>query len=294
MKKRINKVIDLFEQGQPVYCVQALDLNYQGGLDLANTWADWIRVRMEHDMFDFPGLEAFMKGLMDGGPTRSGHLLPMVTVELPVGGYSEAVIRANAWMMQIVLGLGCHGILLCHAENPESVKAFVESCRYPFYKNGVGEGLDIGQRGAGGEFSASKIWGISVSDYQRRADVWPLNPNGELALGVKIETKQAVARAEEIVRVPGLCFAEWGPADMTASFGYIGRTFKPYPDDVYKARNLVMSASKNAGLYFLHAAYEDDVIDILKEGVMMCDPHSEPLEKVAEIGRKYTSSKKQF
>ena len=39
---------------------------------------------------------------------------------------------------------------------------------------------------------------------------------------------------------------------------------------------------------------EDDVIDILKEGVMMCDPHSEPLEKVAEIGRKYTSSKKQF
>ena len=41
---------------------------------------------MEHGSFDMTGLEAYMDGLVDGGPTLSGHLTPSVIVELPVQG----------------------------------------------------------------------------------------------------------------------------------------------------------------------------------------------------------------
>ena len=33
---------------------------------------------------------------------------------------------------------------MCHAETPDAVKAFVESCRYPFQTIGVGKGIDVG------------------------------------------------------------------------------------------------------------------------------------------------------
>jgi hypothetical protein len=36
--------------------------------------------------------------------------------------------------------------------------------------------------------------GVSGAEYEARADPWPLNPNGELLLGVKEEDKYAVAK----------------------------------------------------------------------------------------------------
>ena len=111
-------------------------------------------------------------------------------------------MRANAWMVKQVLARGVHGILLCHAETPGAVKVFVESARYPFHTIGVGEGLDVGRRGAGGQGNAAAIWGISTEEYMKRADVWPLNPEGEIFLGLKIENKRALNNAEATVRVP--------------------------------------------------------------------------------------------
>ena len=86
----------------------------------------------KHGCFDLSGLDQFMKGLADGGPTNSGHKTPAVIVELPVDGVSADVIRANGWQMRQLLARGVHGLLLCHAESPEAVRAFVETCRYPF------------------------------------------------------------------------------------------------------------------------------------------------------------------
>ena len=288
MPERVNKAIELLEQGQPVYCTYARDLSYSGGKALARTWADWIRVCMEHHGFDLRGLGEFMRGLADGGPTNSGHHTPAVTVELPVEGYSEFEILANVWMFKQVLGAGVHGILLCHAEKPEAVRAFVEACRYPFHSCGVGAGIGRGRRGAGGEAYAAPIWGTSLREYREKADVWPLNPQGELMLGLKIETENASLNAEQIARVPGIGFAEWGPGDMCLSFGCLDAGHDSYPPDVLEARGRVIAASKAAGLHFLHGVTEDDVIDVMEDGIMMCDPICAPHEEVARIGRAHT------
>ncbi len=55
-------------------------LTYAQGRVDAQTWADYINVGMEHGAFDVAGLAAYMRGLVDGGPTRSGHRTPAVIV----------------------------------------------------------------------------------------------------------------------------------------------------------------------------------------------------------------------
>ena len=65
---------------------------------------------MEHEPLDFGKLHAFMRGLVDAGPTRSGHRTPTVIVVLPLLGTSPAAVEANSWMIEQTLAQGVHGI----------------------------------------------------------------------------------------------------------------------------------------------------------------------------------------
>lgn len=289
MPKRINKAVELLEQDQPVYYTGShtgAELSYEAGKSMAGTSADYINVGMEHGSFDMAGLDNFMRGLVDGGPTNSGHRTPGVIVEIPVDGSSADVIRANAWQFRQVLARGVHGILLCHAESPDAVKAFVECCRYPFQTHGVGTQLDVGRRGSAGQGSAAPIWGISADEYLDKADPWPLNPDGELLLGLKIENIRALANVERTTRVPGIAFAEWGPSDMSMSFGYRRRP-SPLSSDLRDARNRVFAACKAAGLAFLEGASPDDISERIDEGVRIFGMGQS--DAVAKAGRTYTS-----
>src|SRR5262252_9298154 len=80
--KRINKAIELLEQGQPIYYTGGHG-GYEEGKRMAQTWADYINYEMEHGALDFTALRAFMRGLVDGGPTKSGHRTPAVIATLP-------------------------------------------------------------------------------------------------------------------------------------------------------------------------------------------------------------------
>ena len=106
MPQRFNKMIELLGRGQPVYNVLAKDVSYEGGKAMAQTWADYIKVDMEHAPFDIRALDQFMRGLVDGGPTKSGHRIPAVVAEVPAEGVSAEEIRANAWMFKQVSGAG--------------------------------------------------------------------------------------------------------------------------------------------------------------------------------------------
>ena len=118
--KRINKAIELWEQGQPAY-YQMAGGGYEEGRKLARTWADILMYDMEHAPFDVTALHEFMLGLAAGGPTKSGHRTPAVVVTLPIDGSDEATVRANAWMLKQVLATGIHGVMLCHAQSPAAV-----------------------------------------------------------------------------------------------------------------------------------------------------------------------------
>ncbi|MGH9324961.1 MAG: aldolase/citrate lyase family protein [Vicinamibacteria bacterium] len=275
--RRVNKAIELLNQGQPVYYTTSRG-GYEEGKELARTWADYINYELEHGAFDMTKLREFMQGLVDGGPTASGHRTPAVIASLPVLGLDEASMRANFWVVQQVLAAGVHGVLLCHARSPEAVSVFVAASRYPFHQE---EGL----RGSGSQGYAAGIWGVSEDEYLKVADPWPLNPEGELLLGVKIEDKHALETAEATTKVPGIAFAEWGPGDMGFSFGIPRRGPGPYPEVMQQARARVLAATKAAKIFFLNSVNVDDVEAIIEEGVMIGAAAS---REAAEKGRRYT------
>ena len=106
---RTNKAIEFLSERQPVYFefVEAAAAgDYDGGRAMAQTWADYITYDMAHSALDMRGLAQFMRGLVDGGPTRSGHRTPAVIVTLPIEGTSEHAVRANAWIIKQALAAG--------------------------------------------------------------------------------------------------------------------------------------------------------------------------------------------
>ena len=291
MPNRINRAVELLEQDQPIYYTgghTGANLTYESGKEMAGTWADYINVGMEHGSFDMPGLDQFIRGLMDGSPTNSGHRTPAVVVEAPVDGGSEDVVRANAWQFRQILARGVHGIMLCHAETPGAVKAFVESCRYPFNTIGVGIGLDMGRRGSAGQESAAPIWGVSVDDYLDKADPWPLNPDGELVLGLKIENVRALVNVELTTRVPGITYAEWGPGDMSMSMGYKNLPGEPWPDELWEARERVRNACEAAGIAFLEGSSPDTIAEKIDAGVRVVSASGPDGEATAKAGRAHS------
>jgi 4-hydroxy-2-oxoheptanedioate aldolase len=282
---RINRAIELLEQGQPVYYAMVSDLSYENGVKQARTWADYLTIDLEHEPFAPARLHEFMRGLNDGGPTRSGHHAPTVIVTLPVDATDEYSMRANTWMIKQTLAAGVHGLLLCHVESPAAVKVFVEAARYSFQQLGVGDKLGPGRRGSGGQALAAAVWGLSIDDYLDRADVWPLNPAGELLLGLKIENRRALEQCEASVAVPGIAFAEWGPGDMGMSYGYKDAHDPPYPPELEAARSRVQAACKQAGVAFLNIVGPDDVTAQIDEGVLVC---AGATDDIAGIGRHHS------
>ena len=288
MAKRINRAIELLEQDQTVYYDGGHTghvLTYEQGLKDAHIWADYINVGMEHGSFDMAGLDQYIQGLIDGGPTKSGHRTPAVIVETPVEGSSEEIIRFNAWQFRMILARGVHGILLCQAETPDAVRAFVESCRYPINMTGVGRGLERGTRGTGSQPTSAPVWGVDPDTYVDKAEPWPLNPEGELLLGVKIETVRALSNCELSLAVPGLGFAEWGPGDLHMSFGIKRDPSKPMDPRLLEARDRVKAACEANNLAFLEGATPEDITEKSDEGVRIIAGHR---EDTAEIGRAHS------
>ena len=284
--KRINRAIELLSQDQPIYYTgshSGTAGTFEQGKADAQTYADYLSYDMEHAPYDIRGLSEYMKGLAAAGPTKSGHRTPAVIVNVPVNGTDETTVRANAWMFQQVLATGVHGILLCHADTPGAVRAFVEAVRLPIHKQGVGPNLSEGRRGAHGSPTAAPIWGVTADEYNQKADTWPLNPNGELLLGLKLEDKYAVANADANLKIPGIAFAEWGPGDMSLSLGVIGRG-GPEAPEMKTVRNKVFAATKANKVFFLESMNPQNIIAEIKEGVRI-GPAS---QEATEIGRKFT------
>jgi len=219
--RRVNKAIELWEDNQvafyEVYAPSGAPDGYDEGKRLSQTYCDVINYEMENGCFDFSNLRNFMQGLVDGGPTPSGHRTPMVYVTLPAVGFDGPSMRANAWQIQQALAAGVHGCLICEMHSPEAGEIAISASRYKFTLPGVKEYPIEGSRGAGSQVFAQHIWGLKGDDYLAVADCWPHNPRGEIAMGFKLENRHAVENAEQLMAIQGLAFAEPGPSDNSWS-----------------------------------------------------------------------------
>jgi 4-hydroxy-2-oxoheptanedioate aldolase len=290
--KRLNKCIELWEAGVPIfYATYApsgiVDDAYETGKAMAKTYADAINYECEQGVYDMSNLRKFMQGLADGGPTRSGHRLPMVFASLPVTGRNRAYMEANSWVIAQVLAAGVQAIDICHARDPAAIEMAVAAMRYPFHNvpNTPEQPIE-GLRGNGSESFASHIWGVTVNKYAHVADVWPLNPRGEICLGLKIEDHWAHANAMKTLGVPGVTFAEWGGGDSSMSLLGLanfpedapppgargGRGTGPRPPEnpiLKKARLTVLAACKAHNIKPLNMGDGGSPLENFKQGTMV-------------------------
>lgn len=100
-------------------------------------------------------------------------------------------------------------------------------------------------------------------------------------------SRRALLNVEVTTRVPGICFAEWGPGDMSMSYGYRNFPGDPLPDELQEARERVRKACLDAGIAFLEGVAADTVTRKIDEGVKVGSAGAAGPE-VARVGREYT------
>ena len=284
LPKRINKIIELLEKKQPVFYTSTSDFTYKNGKKMSKTWADYIRLNCEHESVNFDKIGDFMRGLLAGGPTRSGHRTPAVIAELPFPGIDKNIVKYNSWMINHLLAKGLHGLILCHSSSKAAVKEFVKSSRFIFRKNKL-----AGYRGHGGHSFAMKIWGLNEKKYVEKCDPWPMNSNGELVLGIKMENLKAAKNSYKCSSVSGICFGEYGLGDTSMDLGFKTRPSFPLPKKIQTIRQKVWNNCKRNRKYFLGIINEDNYKNLIDNGMMFCRAYD---QKVATKARIYTKRKK--
>ena len=302
--RRINKAIELWEDGQCIYyggsgLGPGVD-SYGQGVRMSQTYMDAINVEMEHGCLDFMGLREFMRGLVDGGPTRSGHRTPAVFVETCIIGLDEPYMRANTWVIEQLMDAGIHGIHMCHAQNADAIKVATQmAMRYPFPRTNLKTPYEMrGLRGSAAGYAA-QIWGINGNKYNHVADLWPNNPQGEVIFGVKIEDTFADQDVAKTLALPGVSMAEWGPGDH--SFWLYGLEIMPEDGsrvdvtdrpEMQHVRTQVLDLCKQHNVRFLNAGNTNPnsstyIITQLQQGAMVIEAG----EPVAIMGREYSKRK---
>jgi len=112
------------------------------------------------------------------------------------------------------------GIILPMPETVAEVAKFVATMRHPPQRMTPHPlRFPFGTRGWN-DTAAQRYWGFeTIDEYATVADVWPLNPQGELMAIVMIETPAMVDMIYDVLMVPGLSGVLIGQGDLSIRTG---------------------------------------------------------------------------
>ena len=213
--EHLSSVVDKLSRGERVFGVSTYDLSLENARSLARADIDYVYVDMEHGPMDFTALHTFLLGLIDKQAiVESGSLRQRVTPLVRIAPYGR---EPSAWAVKQALDIGLMGIIFPSIETREQALAAVQAMRYPQSRDSAWP-EPPGLRGSGPAI-ATWFWGLSGGDYRRRADLWPLNPDGDLVALMMMESATAVRNAAAIAAVPGVTGFYVGPSDLSNSLG---------------------------------------------------------------------------
>jgi 2-keto-3-deoxy-L-rhamnonate aldolase RhmA len=210
---RLNPVIELLANKKPVFGLYA-PANRRAGrggplppdsvkspLQLAQTAvaytrADYIFDGSMEGNFDaaFPAFGEFAKGMDAAGALQKGkspHFTHPIFVKTHEIAEDPALATTRIGRQ---LNEGVTGIVFVGVESPEELKQGIAALR--FKSKGGTRSDDVG--------SAPARWGMSDKEYREKADLWPLNPKGELLNFTIVESKPGLAKIREIAAVKGV------------------------------------------------------------------------------------------
>lgn len=198
--RHLNPVIEKLATGKPFFGVQTGDLSLENARSLARADIDYVYLEMEHGPMDFEGLHHFTVGMIDKATIlRKGNAQPNVAIFARFAPYGREQAQ---WFVKQALDIGLMGVIFNGIDNREQALLAVRNMRYPQQRNSkYPEPPGLRGYAPGG---AVWWWGISEAEYVRRADLWPLNPDGDLLAIMMIETSEGLKNADAIASVPGV------------------------------------------------------------------------------------------
>lgn len=254
----INPVVAKLAEGKTVYGLITGDLSLAYAREVSRAPVDFIYVDMEHNPLDFPALHLFLMGMTDKATVlKKGNLQPNVALFARFPPEADQ----SQWVVKQALDIGLHGVIFNGVDTREQALTAVKSMRYPQLK-GSKYYEPNGTRGSGAA-NATWIWGISGEEYDRHADLWPLNPEGDLLAIVMIESEEGLRNLDAIASTPGVGALFVGAAnDLTRSMGV-----RPGSPEVEAGLQKVVSACKTHKLgCAITANTANDIVKRVKQG----------------------------
>lgn len=153
---------------------------------------DWLLIDAEHAPNDLRAIRDQLIAL-EASPSS-------VAVRVPV---------AETWVIKRVLDLGAQTILVPIVETAEQARDLVRACRFP-PEGTRGVGYGVARSGGYGQFE----------NYGPTADE-------QICLLIQVETKTGLENLDDILSVDGIDGVFIGPADLSASYGFLGQIHHP-------------------------------------------------------------------
>jgi 4-hydroxy-2-oxoheptanedioate aldolase len=186
-------------------------------IQFATTDYDALVFECEHKPWDVFALRDCLQYLLNRRRIFEAETLaPAVTplVRIPPNGAERA-----QWHAKQALDLGFFGVVWPHITSVQDAHNAVAACRYPRLP-GADRYEPAGVRGDS-PGAAARYWGIPNHEYYRRADVWPRDPDGEILVGIMIESVAAIDCLPAILsEVPGIGLVLIGEGDLSQELGH--------------------------------------------------------------------------
>ena len=260
----LNPAIEKLARGQAMIGVQTDDMSLQNCHSLARIDFDYAYVDMEHGPLNLDGLAYCIAAMVDkAAALKKGNAQPKVALFARFPPYGRD-LESNDWIVKQALDMGLMGVIFNGVENKEQMTQLIRYMRYPQQKTSEYQ-LPPGLRGYS-PGNAAFAWGISTAEYERHADLWPLNPEGDLIAIPMIETAEGLRNVDQIASVPGVSAIFIGAAGDLHQ--YLG-----VPQDspeVEQARQTILTACKAHNVACgITATTKAEVDKRLKEGWKM-------------------------
>ena len=259
---------------------------YNGNLDdimyMADSEFDFCIIETEHEGFSFNNLRNTVQHLLNRKRIlEKGNLQPDVVpfVRIPPNARE---LGSSQWIIKQSLDTGVFGLVLPHLNTVAEAKAAVVAARYPQVP-GVPDFAPEGQRGWWQRL-APRYWGLTPQEYYAVADLWPLDPAGEILLIGIVEEAEGVRNLRDILReVKGIGAVWAGPGDMSVSMGKRGNSADP---EVQEAMLRILDICKDAGVPCATGATAADVEQQIERGFRIIMSPPRKVADTLEVGRK--------
>ena len=215
--RRLNPVVELTAAKKPIYGFYA-PANPGGGRrgGAPDTMPRKTQAQLAADAVAYPNADLIFNGNMEGSTVERFDASYNSFAEFVQGMSAAGVLKKSpARLSQPIfvktpkisddtilaaqriarqLDLGVSGIVFVGVESAKEVQQGLAMMRFKS-KGGIRPD-NVG--------SAPAFWGMSEKDYRDKADLWPVNPNGELMNWTIVESKEGMAHLREIAAVKGI------------------------------------------------------------------------------------------